>query len=175
MLAATAESDSVSDTLTDTRSAADSQPQPSPPQFKRKMSKEEIEARKLELEAQIRELERKRAIELEKREKLRRLQENLHGCIPMDMKSIIAKYERYLNYCADNNNKSDRCADVIYNLVLLYCESARQECAANSGCHASDNAKAIDMYRQLIREYPNFEKIYKAKKELDSLLQLQNK
>jgi hypothetical protein len=123
--------------------------------------------RKEEVEARIRELEEK------KRQSQQQMRQERRDCIPQKLEDVIARYEMLFERCAVR--KSDRCADVMYTLGSLYYDKARREYAANQGGNISDNAKATDIYQQLIREYPNFEKIPKAKEMLDTLLQLQNK
>ncbi|MDR2578797.1 MAG: tetratricopeptide repeat protein [Chitinispirillales bacterium] len=90
--------------------------------------------------------------------------------------TIITRYEGLLERCA--NQKSDRCADVMFTLGALYYDQARDEFALAHERYAAafeafertgrgtpptppqpDYSKSLRMYWQLTREYPRFSRL----------------
>jgi hypothetical protein len=79
--------------------------------------------------------------------------------------AIIDRYEKLLEQCAVK--KTDRCADVMYTLGNLYYDQANE--LAQTRQISPDYSKSIQMYRTLIREYPNFHKLPEARKTLSRM------
>jgi len=130
---------------------------------------------KEEIEAKIRELEKKKQQEQANRMKAA----DANRPQGADLEAIITKYERLLDGCAVK--KSDRCADVMYTLGSLYYDQGRDNFGRASEQHADamkqydrtgrgtpptppipDYSKSLKMYWQLSREYPNFPKLPEA-------------
>jgi tetratricopeptide (TPR) repeat protein len=135
---------------------------------KKPQSKEEIEAR-------IKELERKKQDEQKKRIQVAEANKPKDA----DLEAIIVRYEKLLEQCAVK--KSDRCADVMYTLGSLYYDQGRDDFGKASERHADalkqydrtgrgsppappipDYSKSLKMYWQLTREYPTFPKLPEA-------------
>jgi tetratricopeptide (TPR) repeat protein len=135
---------------------------------KKQQSKEEIEAR-------IKELERKKQEEQKKR--IQAVEANKPK--DADLEAIIVRYEKLLEQCAVK--KSDRCADVMYTLGSLYYDQGRDDFGKASERYADalkqydrtgrgtpptppipDYSKSLRMYWQLTREYPTFPKLPEA-------------
>jgi TolA-binding protein len=93
-----------------------------------------------------------------------------------DLATIIVRYENLLERCA--NQKSDRCADVMFTLAAMYYDQARDNFVEASERYAKefeaydrtgrgtpptqpqpDYSRSLQMYWQLAREYPRFARL----------------
>jgi len=79
---------------------------------------------------------------------------NTNEYSPAQLQNFITRYERLLEQCSVR--KSDRCADVMYNLGGLYCDQGSY-------------VKARDIWERIIREYPNFKRTNEVKVRLINL------
>jgi len=84
-----------------------------------------------------------------------------------DLALIIDKYEKLLDGC--KLKKTDRCADVIYTLGAFYADQANDEQLVSPKRTGPDYSKSLNMYRWLIKEYPNFPKLPDVRKRMTQM------
>jgi tetratricopeptide (TPR) repeat protein len=129
---------------------------------------------KEQMEARIRELERKK-----EREAVDRAG-RVEAARPsgQDLAAIIAPYERMLEQCASGARRGDRCAEAMFELGRLYFDEARDEFIkaterfddqmrqferTGRGTPPTppipDYSKSLAMYWRLTREYPNYPRL----------------
>jgi TolB-like protein len=78
-----------------------------------------------------------------------------------NLNQITGQLEKLLEKCDKTKKKNDRCADHMYALGALYYDQAKES--------TNDYSKSLQMYRRLIKEYPNFPKLSDAKNMLATI------